>query len=574
MIFSCDIETDGLDPTVIWCIVAQDVKTKTIHKFTPDSIHLFNDWLRRVDTLVFHNGIGYDVPVLEKLLSSDFSDIKIEDTLIMSQLTEPRREGGHSLESWGQRLGFPKGDYSDWSKYTEEMLEYCVRDVEVTTKLYGRLLPSVQRHGRDALELEYDTKKHCSEQEKYGWYFDNRKAREVLYDVTEELRKAEEEVHNNFPPLPVWQKKEPVKNRFKQNGCRTLAYEKEVKLRCHTNSSTGEYGYYAYPPLNLGSRQQVAHHLMHYGWQPAEFTETGKPKIDESILEDVDIPEAKLIARYLMLQKRKSQLDSWLKEFNEDTHSIHARVHTIGTVTNRMSSSNPNLQQVTASSKEFGSEMRSLFTVHPGKVLVGADLSGLELRCLAHYMNDPDYTNEILTGDIHTKNQESAGLGTRNEAKRFIYAYLYGGGDTLIGQIVGGDSKEGKKIKKAFLDNTPSLANLRTQVEKASKKGWLKALDGRHISVRSPHSALNFLLQSAGAIIAKRAWVIFHNNCRLPYNQLGVIHDEIQIECDPKYAESIGEQIVSAMRDTTQYYNLRCPIDGEYQIGENWNDTH
>jgi len=571
--YSCDIETDGLDPTVIWCIVCQNVKTKEIVKFTPKTIWAFNEWLGIGKTLVFHNGIGFDVPVLEKLLGTDFNNTWVEDTMIMSQLTDPRREGGHSLASWGDRLNFDKGDYDDWTHYTEEMLEYCIRDVEVTTKLYLHLADAVRDQGTDALELEYAIKKHCSEQEKYGWYFNRRKALEVLYDVNEELRKAEQEVHNNFPPLPVWKKATKLKSNFKQDGTRTLAYTKQVKLQCHTNGD-GEYGYFAYPPLNLGSRQQVAHHLMHYGWKPTVFTDSGKPKVDESTLDGVDIPEAKVIARYLMLQKRRSQLDSWIKEFNEDTHSIHARVHTIGTVTNRMSSSNPNLQQVTASSKEFGSDMRSLFTVHPGKVLVGADLSGLELRCLAHYMNDPEYTNEILTGDIHTKNQESAGLGTRNEAKRFIYAYLYGGGDTLIGKIVGGGKKEGKEIKKAFLDNTPSLAKLREQIEKASFKGWIKALDGRRIKTRSPHSALNFLLQSAGSIIAKRAWVIFHNGCELPYHQLGVIHDEIQIECAPEHAESIGEQVVSAMRDTAIYYNLRCPINGEYKIGESWNDTH
>jgi DNA polymerase I-like protein with 3'-5' exonuclease and polymerase domains len=232
------------------------------------------------------------------------------------------------------------------------------------------------------------------------------------------------------------------------------------------------------------------------------------------------------------------------------------------------------MQQVVASDKEYGSDMRSLFTARPGKVIVGADLSGLELRCLAHYMNDPEYTNEILTGDIHTKNQYSAGLGTRNEAKRFIYAYLYGGGDELIGKIVGGGKKEGKKIKKTFLDNTPALRELRRLVEQAADRGYVMSLDKRRVYTRSPHSALNFLLQSAGSIIAKRAWVIFHENCNLPYHQLGVIHDEIQIECAPEDADDIGKQVVQAMRDTTDYYNLRCPIDGEYKIGRSWNDTH
>jgi DNA polymerase I-like protein with 3'-5' exonuclease and polymerase domains len=574
MIFSCDIETDGLDATVIWCIVCQNVETKEIHTFTPDTINRFNDWLKCATTLIFHNGIGFDVPVLEKLLGTDLSGIVVEDTLIMSQLTKPRREGGHSLSSWGDRFGYPKGDYTDWSHYNEEMLEYCIRDTEITTKLYLRLKDNVRKHGRDALELEYDTKKHCSEQEKYGWYFDERKAMEVLQDVENNLRETEEKVHRVFKPLPIWQKATKLKNRFKQDGTRTLAYQKQVTLQCHTNSS-GEYGYYAYPQFNLGSRQQIGRHLQHYGWKPKEFTEKGgQPKVSEIVLEGVYIPEAQLIARFLMLQKRKAMISSWLDALNEHTNSVHARVHTIGTITNRMSSSNPNLQQVVASNKEYGAEMRSMFIVHPGKVLVGADLSGLELRCLAHYMNDPYYTKEILEGDIHTKNQESAGLGTRAEAKRFIYAYLYGGGDELIGDIVGGGKKEGRAIKETFLANTPALAILRQRVERASNKGWLKALDGRRISVRSSHSALNFLLQSAGSIIAKRAWVIFHQNCDLPYNQLGVIHDELQIECDPENAEAIGRAVVQAMEATTEYYNLKCPMTGEYSIGGSWNDTH
>ena len=573
MTFSCDIETDGLDPTIIWCIVAQDVDTKEVTTFKPNEVSNFNGWLGEGKTLVFHNGIGYDVPVMEKLLGTDFSNTQIEDTMIMSQLTDPRREGGHSLASWGERLKFEKGDYTDWTHYTEEMLDYCVRDVEVTTRLYKHLANEVSSHGREALELEYATKVHCSAQEKYGWYYDRRKALELLYDINEELRKAEDKVHSVFEPLPVWKKAAKLKSKFKADGTRTLAYTKQVKHQCHTNDD-GEYGYFAYPPLNLGSRQQVAHHLMHYGWKPTVFTDGGRPKVDESTLDGVEIPEAQLIGRYLMLQKRKSQLIRWNKEFNEDTHSIHARVHTIGAVTNRMSSTNPNLQQVTASNKEFGSRMRGLFIARPGKVLVGVDLSGLELRCLAHYMNDSDYTNTILTGDIHTKNQESAGLGTRGEAKTFIYAYLYGGGDDLIGKIVGGGKAEGRKIKEAFLSNTPALAKLRKQIEIASNKGWIKAIDGRHIKTRSSHSALNFLLQSAGAIIAKRAWVIFHEKCTLPYNQLGVIHDEIQIECASEHAKAIGEQVVEAMRETTQYYNLRCPMDGEYSIGGSWNDTH
>ena len=572
MIFSCDIETDGIYPSKIWCIVAQDVHTNNIYKFTPDNLHEFNEWLTRVNTLVFHNGIAYDIPALKRLLNTDFTNINIEDTMIMSQLVDPRREGGHSLRSWGDTFEFDKGDHSDWSKFSQEMLDYCVRDVEITTKLYNLLNYQVKNY-RDALELEYDIKRICVEQEEYGWYFDNRKATEVLYDINEELRKVEQEVHNNFKTVSVWNKANPDIKKEKIDGTFTEAYKKQLERRCYEHKEKG-YGYWKVVPFNLNSRQHIAQVLQKAGWKPTEFTETGQPKIDEKILEDVDIPEAELIGRFLMLQKRRGQVDSWLEEYNRDTNSIHARVHTIGTVTSRMSSSNPNLQQVTASGKEFGSEMRSLFTVHDGKVLVGADLAGLELRCLAHYMNDEEYTNEILHGDIHTANQLAAGLQSRDKAKTFIYAFLYGAGDEKVGSIVGGTKADGRKLKADFLSNTPALKTLRTRVEGASRRGYIKGLDGRQIPVRSAHSALNFLLQSAGAIIAKRAWIIFHNKCKLPFKQLGVIHDEIQVECRPEDAEEIGQCIVDSMKATTDYYKLRCPIDGEYKIGRDWNETH
>ncbi len=433
-IFSCDIETDGIEATKVWCIAVQDVYSEETKIWYPEEgwdindNGTFQDWLDSDDvhTVVFHNGIAFDVPVLEELLNIDFRNVTLEDTLIMSQLDSPRREGGHSLANWGEYLGYPKGEHEDWSKLSTEMIDYCFRDVEITTKVFKILRQ--KGLSRDALDLEYAIKEQCTIQEKNGWLFDERGAIEILQQVNEDLKNTEEEVHKKFKPLPVWKSKTPVKTRFKKDFTRTKGYQAEVDLQCHTNEE-GDYGYWSYPELNLGSRQQVGRHLMHYGWKPEVFTETGRPKVDESTLKDVDIPEAQLIGRYLMLQKRQGQINSWLDAIDERTGRIHSRVHTMGTVTHRMSSSNPNLQQVTASGKEYGSEMRALFTVPEDKVLVGADLSGLELRCLAHYMRDENYTKELLTGDIHTANQKSAGLDTRDKAKTFIYAFLYGAGD-------------------------------------------------------------------------------------------------------------------------------------------------
>tara|TARA_R110000751_G_scaffold288293_1_gene394371 strand:- start:1 stop:1746 length:1746 start_codon:yes stop_codon:yes gene_type:complete len=578
--FSCDIETDGLNPTKVWCIAVQNTYDESTKMWYPEEgwdtndNGSFQEWLDSEDvyTLVFHNGIAFDIPVLEKLHNINFSNVEIEDTMLLSQLDNPRREGGHSLAKWGEYLGYPKGEHEDWSKLSTEMINYCLKDVEITSKVYRLMMQ--KGLSEDAKLLEYATKKHCSLQERNGWLFDEKGAIEILQSINEDLRKTEEEVHKKFKPLPLWKSKTPVKNKFKNDNTRTRGYQAEVELECHHNEE-GDYGYWHYPELNLGSRLQVGRHLMHYGWKPEVFTETGRPKVDESTLKDVDIPEAKLIARYLMLQKRQGQVNSWLDALDEQTGRIHSRVHTMGTVTHRMSSSNPNLQQVTASGKEYGSEMRSLFIVPKDKVLVGADLSGLELRCLAHYMKDDKYTKSLLTGDIHTVNQKSAGLDTRDKAKTFIYAFLYGAGDKKIGSIAGGGIAEGKKLKENFLDNTPALKKLRERVGKASEKGYLKALDGRQIRVKSTHASLNFLLQSAGAIIAKRAWEIFHILADdFDYKQLGVIHDEIQLECRPEDAEAIGYLIVDAMEVTTEYYKLNCPMTGTFKIGRNWNDTH
>jgi len=240
-----------------------------------------------------------------------------------------------------------------------------------------------------------------------------------------------------------------------------------------------------------------------------------------------------------------------------------------------MTHSDPNLAQVPAGYSPYGKEMRSLFTVPNGYKLVGADAAQLELRMLAHYMNDEDYTNEILNGDIHSTNQRAAGLDTRDKAKTFIYAFLYGAGDAKIGSIVGGSSDDGRTLKARFLSNTPALAGLRQRVDDTVRqRGWLKGLDGRKLHIRSAHSALNTLLQSAGAIVMKQALVHLVDICQLRYKLVGNIHDEIQAEVHEEDAHAFGQQVVQSIRMTEQSLGLRCPMDGDYKVGNNWSQTH
>jgi DNA polymerase I-like protein with 3'-5' exonuclease and polymerase domains len=236
------------------------------------------------------------------------------------------------------------------------------------------------------------------------------------------------------------------------------------------------------------------------------------------------------------------------------------------------------MAQVPNSGSPYGHECRDLWTVEKGYKLVGIDASGLELRMLAHYMNDDAYTNEVVSGDIHTANQTAAGLQTRNQAKTFIYAFLYGAGSAKIGSIVGGSAKEGQKLIDSFLQNTPKLKRLREKVARLyAAKGWLQGLDGRKLLVRAEHSALNTLLQGAGAIVMKQAVVILHKKLRqakVDFKFVVNCHDEWQIETTPEDAERVGQLGKEAIKEAGIMLNMRCPLDGEYKVGNSWKETH
>ena len=329
--------------------------------------------------------------------------------------------------------------------------------------------------------------------------------------------------------------------------------------------------------FNLGSRKQIGEYLIDFGWQPERFTATGQPIVDEGTLKKIEhIREAKLIADFLLYQKRIAQVQSWLDALEEDGR-VHGAVIPNGTITGRMSHSHPNVAQVPAIYSPFGKQCRACWTVDKGNVLVGVDASGLELRMLAHYMKDEDYINEIINGDIHTSNQELAGLKSRDTAKTFIYARSYGAGDAKIGKVIGGSKEQGTRIKNRFLNNLPALKTLRNRVQEAARRGFLKGLDGRKIYIRSEHAALNSLLQGGGAIVMKQALVMLCkrlDSTDTPYKLVANIHDEWQLEVPKCNAEKVGYLAVDSIIDAGNLLKLRCPLGGQYKLGGNWSETH
>lgn len=314
------------------------------------------------------------------------------------------------------------------------------------------------------------------------------------------------------------------------------------------------------------------------------FTPQGDAQINEATLGTLPFPEAQKLARSFMLQKRLGQLadgkNGWMKLVDEDGKLRHT-INPNGTVTGRASSFGPNLQQVPSGRSEYGKQFRQLFKPAEGYVLIGADLSGLELRCLAHFLRDGGaYAKEIVEGDVHTANMKAAGLKTRDQAKTFIYALLYGAGNAKIGSIVGRGAKEGATLRRQFLANFPAFKLLLRAVQAAvEKKGHLIGLDGRELPIRSNHAALNTLLQSAGALVCKKwidlvdAELIKHN---LDARIIAWIHDEIQVEVNPMKGdpEHVGRIIRRMAQEAGRAFNFSVPIDAEYAIGKDWSGTH
>ena len=544
-----DIETDGLkeDVTKIHCIVAKCYNTGKVKSWTQDNCLEFGEWSKKIDHFIMHNGISFDAPLLNKFTNADIKPTQIRDTLLESQLFKPVREDGHSLRAWGKRLGKLKKDVEDFKTYTPEMLDYCKQDAEITYTLAKYLEGEGSDFSLQSLKLEYKVRQLLDQQEENGFALNLQEAIKLNAQLSDELHELEQWSLQTFEPTII-----------------------ELKTK------TKEI------PFNIASRQQIGQRLMDRGWEPTVYTDKGHVVVNEAVLKTITepdlIPLAEKFIRYFLIQKRSVMISSWIKACKDDGR-VHGKVMTLRTVTGRMAHHSPNMAQIPAVYSEYGKECRNLWTVSNTDThkLVGTDASGLELRCLSHYLKDDKYTKELLTGDIHTKNMELAGIKDRDQAKTFIYAFLYGAGSEKIGSILGLKKKEGSKLINRFLANLPSLRRLRSRVEKSARSRILRAIDGRILHIRSPHVALNTLLQGAGAIICKQ-WLIYMM-ARVQQKELDVklvasIHDEYQFEVLNKDVEDFCTITKLAIKDTERTLKIRCPLDSEYKIGTTWAETH
>lgn len=610
-----DTETNGLldEVTVIHCGVIHDRRTGKSKRYGPEDITAMYLDLRDMAlhglNVAAHNGIKYDSPVMRKLVLNyvastfvaedfDIPQGQLVDTLVMSRLVWPdikeddkkllkngrlpgKLWGSHSLKAWGYRLGLLKGEYGEqenaWEVFTPEMLDYCEQDVAVTVRLLETIEKRLEKLNcapERARDIEHKTAWLIAQQERNGFYFNEAAGRALYLLLIKKRTEIETRLKEWFPP---W-KKDMGEFIPKVNN-KTLGYVKGVPIRKYKDMV-----------FNPGSRDHIAERLMTlFGWEPSVFTDGGKPKVDEDTIDGLPYPPIKDLLEYLMIQKRIGMVgdgdNAWLKLVKNGR--IHGSVNTNGAVTGRATHAYPNIAQVPASKSPYGKECRALFGVPEGWLLVGADASGLELRCLAHFMARYDggaYIKVLLEGDVHSLNQKAAGLPTRDDAKTFIYAYLYGAGDEKIGKIVKGTAAHGKKLKANFLAKTPALKYLKDAVAVAAKRGYIVGLDGRHIPIRSAHAALNTLLQSAGGLICKQ-WLIYLEEALQArglkhgwdgdYCFCAWVHDEVQIACkNAEVAAIVAELAPLMVAKAGESFSLRCPLAGEAKVGKTWAETH
>lgn len=631
-----DIEANGLyqEADTIWCIVAKDIDTCERYEYHPDSKYTSpHNFVARIisnaSELIGHNILNYDLPLIKKLLGWDYQnyDIKITDTLVMSRLANPDRPrppgytgkgGPHSLEAWGYRVGKGKPDHSDWHVFSPAMLRRCREDVEINHLTYSTVSSELEGFSDESIRLEHDIARIITDQEHHGIRFDRDRAQDYVDDLTRRIEKIDLEI---IPLLP----KElevigtTVTRPFKVNGEYAKKIE-EYQREAYDGVGVvaGPFNRIKFNDFNIGSTEKIKQYLLSAGWQPDTWNfskttgERTSPKLEGDFRGiEGDVP--KKVKERITWRHRRSQIQGWIDNArptntngNNDLDSsglfyiLPAGANPCGTNTGRMRHHTiVNIPKANADKKTgeliwdtheqkdiFGTQMRSLFIPREGFVIVGHDASGIELRLLAHYMNDKDFIYEVLNGDIHTYNQLKAGLPTRDDAKTFIYALIYGAGDGKIGSIVGGDATDGKNIKEDYFGAIPKLARFIKSVKRAAGQGYLRGLDGRKLWMRKGEDgriqrsrAPNTLLQGAGAIINKKGCTILWENVKkegLTAHKILDMHDEGQSEVlnDPKVIEPYCQLAVNSIVEAGKYYNLNIPLAAEYKIGMNMAETH
>ena len=601
-----DLETNGLVDTVstIWIAVTKNIETNEIITFSDydkDSkpLNELLPFLNKAKVLIGHNIINYDNVVLHKLLGWQPQNIKMIDTMLLSQMNNFRREGKHSLKNFGAILGDAKLEFNNFHEYSEDMKKYALQDVNLNHKVYNfvtkeaiQLIKNRPAY-QQALRTEHAIAELCAEQVKNKWKFNIELAKKHYLYLTSEMKKIEDKVNPTLRPRKVMIDKEPKKARYLQNGTfsavtvRMLSeyLNKEIKA---TDTNLWEpnktFQRFKMVEADLGNMDQVRGMLLDNGWQPTQFTPKGEPKITDDSLASINSEVGKEIIYYYSLRSRHSVLKGWIELAEANNNRVYVEAFNLGTPTFRQRHSK--VVNVPGVKSFFGKEMRELFIADAGKVMVGCDSSGNQIRALAHYLNNKEVNNHILKGDIHQHNANTIGI-SRSLAKGVLYASIFGAGVRKLGKMVTGieDLDKGKEVKAKLYEALPGLKELIAKLnnffyttQNKTGYGYIPALDGRKVYAESSFKLLNYLLQSFEAITVKTAVVnafkMFKEE-NLEVDMLALVHDEVQVQTKPENTKRVKEILSYSFGDfITKKLDLNIQMAGDAKEGLNWNETH
>ena len=613
--WAADIEADNLLDKAknIWCVCVEHIISKETKWFTDRDE--FNAWQEEVGPVVFvgHNFLAYDAPMLNRHWGARIPASRIVDTFVLSQLYNPSFLGGHSLEKWGERLRFPKTDFNDFSRFTQEMLKYCTNDTAVTALLYRKLSERMRanRFTEDGCKLEHDAWNIIqNKQRRNGFPFNVKKA-ELLYA---ELRQYEEELKNEIYKL--WPPQLLVVGEYKQShkkdGELTAQYlrhrEQYPKLEFTPN---GGYRAFDWVEFNLGSPNQRISKLLELGWTPTKRTPKGSPQVDEdsllSFAEECGQPEVGLIAKWIVANSRANMVNTWLNAVNPETGAIHGRIFIASTL--RYRHSQPNSANIPAvrTKKVDGEdvvqygidgawtyESRDLFDCGDQSAfdLVGIDGTGIQNRCLVHNLiktvgaeRVAPFKELALSGDVHKHNIEVLGLANKAAAKKFYYTLMMGGGGARLamdqaqfGTVM--SSREGEQKRRMMIDSIPGFGELIAKLERELEKtGRITLCDGTPILVPSPHMVIPYLLQGDESRLMKRAMHYVDQMVRAErwHNdvfKVADIHDEWQLRTRTEITRAFVDKALPCFEKAGDSFGYLIPISGDAKIGKTWAETH
>ena len=603
-----DIECDGLNPTQIFCIVAINPDNGQVFKYGPNAINDGLSLLQSAECLIGHNIIGFDNLILERLHGVKLNEKKCYDTWIMSQVLDfnnpklPKNKIGktsHGLAAWGQSLNYPKIDFHDFDKYSDEMMRYCIQDVKLNVRVFQILMEmatkAIEKNPlmREGLRIEMEAAKFEAITRERGWKFDTDKAMNTLHDIMERMKQIETVIEPSLPPITKMIDKAPKKPKYTKNGhynavtARLLSEYLGKKIETtdtHVWPADKEFQRKEIVPATLGNMTQVKEWLDSIGWVPDDWKmektpfgwKQGSPKLTTSSLEKLG-EKGLLLDEWTTLRSRKGVIEGWLRESEKDGR-LHGRMWIEGTPTFRCR--HEVIANLPAVNALYGKELRELLIADDNMVVVGADSSGNQFRSLAHYAKDNELTAQILEGDIHSYNANIVGTDRRT-AKTWIYAFLFGAGSTKLGQVLTGvrNAQAGSKSVEAYGNAIPGLKALKDKLEAVWNQtgGWIPGLDGRKLYTPQNYQVLNYLLQGCEGVTCKAA--VAYQMKKIKEEGLRAeprlfYHDETAWVAHPDDADRVGEILQESFREAPKSFGVTIMDGGDYVKGSSYADVH